>query len=146
MKSLSAGIFLVAFCALIFIPLSGCETDSREYVRLAKTVFEKSVRNDPSGANLIDWNTFQCDNEDLGRSYISLSTEYEKSHFKSAVIDRLSQLYASRNWNVNNVRNWKLQSKGVESAIVTADAPNGTITVTFQKVDFQKKISRIMNQ
>lgn len=146
MKPITAGLFLVAFCSLILLPLTGCETDSGEYVRLAKSLFEKSVRNDASGAKLIDWNSIQCDNEDLGRSYMQLSTDYEKSHFKSAVIERLSQLYAARNWNVNNVRNWKLQSKGVESAIVTADAPDGTITITFQKVDFQKKVSRIMNQ
>ena len=133
----------ILLIGILITTFTGCETDSKAFVRLAKTSFEKSVRNDASAADLIDWKTIQINGEDLGRSFSELSTDYEKSHFKSAVIERLSQFYQSRDWNVTNVRNWQLQSKGVESAVVTADAPGGKLSISFQKVDFEKKITRI---
>jgi hypothetical protein len=146
MKNAFIFFSILTLCVILLGVLGGCETDSKAFVRIAKTAFEKSVRNDASAAELIDWNSIQINGEELGRSFMELSTDYEKSHFKSAVIERMSQFYASRDWNVTNVRNWKLQSKGVESAIVTAEAPGGTITISFQKVDFEKKITRIMNE
>ncbi len=126
--------------------VTGCESDAREYVRLSKTTFEKLVKNDPSAADLMDWNSLRCNDQEVGQAYMSLTTDYEKSQIKVATVEKLSQFYASHGWDVTNVRNWKLQSKGVESGIVTADAPGGSITIYFQKVGLDKKISRILNQ
>jgi hypothetical protein len=125
---------------------AGCETDSAEYVRLAKTTFEKLVKNEPTAGDRLDWNNLTWNGDEIGRSYMSLNTDYEKAQYKTAIIEKISRYFASHGWDVTNVLNWKVQSKGVESAIVTANAPGGTLTIWFQKVELEKKISRMTAQ
>ncbi len=142
--SIFRSALVAAILALFTLSLfSGCETDSKEYLRLAKTTFEHCVRNNPKAADAIDWNSIIINDNELGRGFMTLSTDYEKSSFKNAAISNLSRIFSARGWNVTNVKNWRVTAQGVESAIVLADAPGGQLKISFQKVQLEKKIVRI---
>ncbi len=140
LRSALTAAILALFTLSLF---SGCETDSKEYLRLAKSTFERSTRNDPKAAEAIDWNSIVINDNEIGRGFMTLSTDYEKNSYKNATINNLSRLFSSRDWNVTNVKNWRVTAQGVESAIVLADAPGGQLKISFQKVQLEKKIVRI---
>ncbi len=143
MRILRPVVFMAAFAVIVLWFFSGCETDTKQYLRMAKTTFERSVANDPRAAEFIDWNSIIINDDQLGRGFMTLTTDYEKGSFKSAAIANLSRIFAARGWNVTNVRNWRVEAQGVESAIVVGDAPGGKLTIWFQKVNLEKRIARI---
>ena len=95
-------------------------------------------------AKNFDWRGFRLQGDDYGSSYMTLTTEHEKTQFQNALIMKLASICKARNWTPATVRNWKVDSKGVESAVVSAQAQSGgKIIVYMQKVSYEKKINRI---
>ncbi|MBI1804597.1 MAG: hypothetical protein HY033_11230 [Ignavibacteriae bacterium] len=147
MNSRTSTIVVIVVCTVFFLTLAGCDLDSRESINLAKSTFEGISKGDQTIANNFDWTTFRLEGNDLGPSYMTLTTDYEKAQFKKALIMRMATFYKTRNWTPATVRNWKVDAKGVESAIVSAEAPGGgKIIMYMQKVSYEKKINRIEHQ
>ena len=126
--------------ALIIISLQGCDTDKREFIKTAQTTFEKIIKGDPSAAQGIAWPEIRIGDEEIGRSFMALNTAYEKSAFQTGTIARLAREYSAKNWTLQKVQNWRVESHGLESAVVVADAPGGKIVYNMQKRGGDKKI------
>ncbi len=140
-RSILVSLILLALLALT---LTGCETDSKQYLRIAKTTFERLTKNDPRAGEKIDWNNLVINDNEAGRGFSTLTTQYEKDNYKNATVANLSKYFAARGWNVTNVKNWRVEAQGVESALVIADAPNGKLTFGFQRVQLEKMIAKIL--
>ncbi|HUN65647.1 MAG TPA: hypothetical protein VMW43_06055 [Bacteroidota bacterium] len=137
-----AGILFTGI--LLVVILAGCETDAKRALHMSKSTFEKICRNDQSAADNIDWSVLLVNGEEVGRGFVQLTSDFEKSEYRAALISRLNNEFGGRKWNVMTVKNWRIESQGVESVIIAADAPNGgLISMTFQKNGLEKKISKI---
>ena len=130
--------------AILVLAFTGCDLDTRESVNLAKSTFEGITKGDMTVAKNFDWRGFRLQGNDYGPSYMTLSTEYEKTQFQKALIMKMAEAFKARNWTPATVRNWKVDAKGVESAIVSAQSMGGgKIVMYMQKVNYEKKINRI---
>jgi len=144
MKRTMTVTLITAILALLVFAFTGCDLDNRESISLAKTTFEGTIRGDMSVAKNFDWLKFRLQGNDYGPSYMTLTTEHEKSEFQSAIIMKMASYYKGKNWTTANVRNWKVDAKGVESSVVSAQVQGGgKIVVYMQKVNYEKKINRI---
>lgn len=134
----------VAIPLLLILALSGCETDAKRAVRISKSTFEKITRNDPAASDNIDWGVLLVNGDEVGRGFTQLTSDFDKNEYRAALISRLNHEFGGRKWTVMTVKNWRVESQGVESIIIAADAPNGgLLTLTFQKNGLEKKISKI---
>lgn len=140
MKYLLEAIVTFTLFLVVLLAASGCDFDKREFIGTAQTTFEKIMKGDPSAAHSIAWTELRIDGEEIGRSFMALSTDYEKSSFQTGTIARLAREYSAKNWTAQRVQNWRIQSKGLESATVVADAPGGMIVYNLQKRGGEKKI------
>ena len=135
------------FCCislLLFLCLNGCDLDSRESANIAKSTFEGILSGDASVAKNFDWKVFQLNGAEFGQQYMTLSNDHERIQFQNAILMRLSQAFKAKNWSHLTMKNWKVDSKGVESATVSCLSQNqGKITIYMQKVNLDKKIRRI---
>jgi hypothetical protein len=134
----------IAAILLLGLVLAGCETDAKRAIRLSKTTFEKISRNDQTASDNIDWTVLLVNGDEVGRGFLQLNSDFERTEYRSALISRLNHEFGGRKWTVMTVKNWRVESQGVESIIVSADAPNaGLLSMTFQKNGLEKKISKI---
>ena len=144
MKSIVSPLLLISTGLLLLLVFSGCETDAKRALRLSKTTFTKILKNDPSAVDNLDWSTLDVNGEEVGRGFVQLTSDFERSEYRTAFIARLNRDFDNRKWNTMTVKNWRIESHGVESIIVAADCPNnGQLTMTFQKNGLEKKISKI---
>src|SRR5258706_9033525 len=118
MNNKTAVFLITIVCIVLPLTFTGCDLDTRESLNLAKSTFEGISKGDQSVANNFDWTSFRLEGTDFGPSYLTLTTDYEKVQFKKALIQRMGAIYKNRNWSPANVRNWKVDAKGVESAMV----------------------------
>ncbi len=136
---LRARYLLLLPCACVLL-LNGCDFDKRDFINTARTTFESICNGDPSAEKAIDWYVIRINDEELGRTYMQLTTDYERAEFRKSITSRLRKYYASRGWTPQRVRGWKIQARGVESATVVAAPPGGIISMSLQKHGAEKKI------
>ena len=128
---------ILAFC------LFGCDFDKRQFIDVAKNTYESFYNGSRAADTTIDWRVVRINDDEVGRMYADMTTDYERAEFRKSQIARLRSICNMKGWNITNVREWKIKDRGVESAIVAADGPGGSIVISMRKVGAQKRIEAI---
>ena len=140
-----AGIaYMPVVVAIIIFSYTGCDFDKRDFLDTAKSTFAAFYNsNYRTTDSTIDWQVLSINGDEIGRTYIQLTTDYDKAAYRKATVVRLRTLCTQKGWNPANMKNWRISERGVESASVTADGPRGTITMTLRKYQAEKRIGTI---
>lgn len=133
-------ILLFAILASCFC---GCDFDKKEFIDVGKSTFESFYNGKRIADSTIDWNTVRINDDEVGRIYMQLNTDFEKAEFRRGTVSRLRSICAQKGWNPQNVRNWRIKDRGVESASVVGDGPGGSITMSMRKFGAEKRIGAI---
>ena len=136
-------ILPVILVSVLLFPMQGCDTDKKEYVKLAQATYDKILKGDQSAAEAISWNEIQVNGEEVGRGYMQLREESEKRQFQKYKLSQWSQQYRAKAWTPERMLNWRVELQGVESGIVAADAPGGKLVVNIQKKGGRKFVIRM---
>ena len=144
MKRDTQGISLIAFLLLAALCFSGCDFDKKEFIDTAKSTFESFYNNNSRITDsTIDWHAIKVNGDEVGRDYMQITTDYDRAAFRKAQVIRLRTICSMKGWNIQNVKNWRIKDRGVESASVVGDAPGGTIVLSMRKWQAMKKVGTI---
>jgi hypothetical protein len=143
-SALRLALVPLVVCAAI---LTGCDFDKRDFLNNSQATFEGICKGDVSIEKYINWEQIKIDGEEVGQMYVTMSTDYERSSYKKARLERLASVYKARGLSPMTVKNWRIETRGVESATVVADAPSkGKIIIDLQKYGAAKKIISIQTR
>jgi len=141
----NAGIAcLPVLVAIIVFSCIGCDFDKRDFLDTAKSTFAAFYNsNYRTTDSTIDWHVLSVNGDEIGRTYMELTTDYDKAAYRKAMVVRLRTLCTQKGWTPANMKNWRISERGVESASVTADGPKGSIVMTLRKYQAEKRIGTI---
>jgi hypothetical protein len=144
MKRYSYRTRLTVLVSIVALCFSGCDFDKKEFVETAKSTFESFYNNNSRITDsTIDWNGIRINGDEVGRVYMTMTNDYDRTAFRRAQVVRLRTICSLKGWNLQNVKNWRIKDRGVESASVVADGPGGTITLALRKWQAVKKVGSI---
>lgn len=112
-------------------------------VTFARSTFESLARGDASVADKIDWPVFTSIGENLGASYIALSSGVEKQKLVSAFITQFATSFRESGGSIDGFTNWRVTAHDSTQTEVAADSASGTLTVIVAERDGVEKVSSI---
>lgn len=144
MKRYSYRTGLTVLVSVVALCFPGCDFDKREFLDTAKSTFESFYTNNSRiSDSTIDWHSLRINGDEVGRDYMAITNDYDRAAFRKAQIIRLRTICSMKGWNIQNMKNWRIKDRGVESAQVVADGPGGTILLSLRKFQAEKKIGLI---
>lgn len=145
--------FLAAFAALLLLP--NCRQAKRNYaeakqevatagdVSFARSTFESLARGDSAVTDKIDWPVFTSLGQNLGASYVALSSGVEKQKFVAGFITQFASSFRESGGTLENFTNWRVVLHDKMKTEVAADSPNGVLTVVVAERDGVERVSSI---
>ena len=112
-------------------------------VTFAKTTFESLARGDSSVAEKIDWPVFTSTGENIGATYMELSTGVEKEKLVNGFITSFASSFRDSAGSVENFTNWRVSFHDKLRTEVAADSPGGVMTITVSQRDGVEKVSAL---
>lgn len=112
-------------------------------VTFAKNTFASLAKGDSSVSTKIDWPVFTSLGENLGASYVALSSDVEKQKLISSFITQFSVSFRESGGSVDAYHNWRVVSHDSQKTEVAADSSGGVLTVIVSERDGVEKISSI---
>ncbi len=112
-------------------------------VTFAKNTFASLAKGDSSVSTKIDWPVFTSLGENLGASYVALSSDVEKQKLTSSFITQFSVSFRESGGSVDAYSNWRVVSHDSQKTEVAADSSGGVLTVIVSERDGVEKISSI---
>jgi hypothetical protein len=143
-------LVLFVLCGLV---LSGCAKSSKPMVytgpplndiEYAKKVFQLLADGDESVKAMIDWENLKMMNMDIGAMYRSTSGEDVRDKNLSDFIRGYSTSFKKGGGSIENLSNWREQSRDATNTIVAADGQMGQlILITVAHINGQQKVSKM---
>jgi hypothetical protein len=134
------------FFCLILILLQlvvGCGDSQQRDVRFARETFESLAQGNTEVADKIDWPVFTALGDNLGVSYTALPTEVEKQRFTTQFITQFAASFRESGGNVDQFTHWRSSYQDSQKTEVSADSPNGILTLTVSERDKVRRVSAI---
>jgi hypothetical protein len=137
-------VYLIVLVPIAALLLSGCDFDKKEFLDTAKSTFESFYTgNSRITDSTIDWHSIRINGDEVGRDYMQMTTDYDRAAYRKSQIIKLRTICSMKGWNLQNVKNWRIKDRGVESASVIADGPGGSLIFTMRKFQAEKKVGMI---
>lgn len=142
---------LIVLCGLL---LSGCsKSSSKQYVytgpqlndiEYAKKVFQLLAEGDESVKAMIDWEHLKMMNIDVGAMYTKTSGDDARDKNVSDFIKGYSTSFKKSGGSIDNLSNWREQSRDAANTVVAADGQMGQhILITVAHPNGQQKVSTL---
>lgn len=112
-------------------------------VTFARNAFESLARGESSVSDKIDWPVFTSLGENLGRSYVALTSGVEKEKFITGFITQFASSFRESGGNLEKFTNWRVSLHDKQKTEVAADTPNGILTVIVAERDGVERVSSI---
>ena len=112
-------------------------------VNFAKSTFESLARGDSAVAEKIDWPVFTSLGENLGASYVALTSGVEKQKFITGFITQFAVSFRENGGSVEGFTNWRVTAHDSQKTEVAADSANGVLTVIVSERDNVERVSSI---
>lgn len=112
-------------------------------VSFARSTFESLARGDSSVKEKIDWPVFTSLGENLGASYVALTSGVEKEKFITGFITQFAVSFRESGGDIKNFTNWRVTLHDSMKTEVAADTPNGALTVIVSERDNIERVSSI---
>ena len=142
---------------ILAVPLlfSNCKETKRDYadaklkvatagdVTFARTTFESLARGDSAVAEKIDWPVFTSLGQNLGASYVALTSGVEKQKFILGFITQFATSFREGGGSIEGFTNWRVTAHDSLKTEVAADSANGVLTVIVSERDGAERVSSI---
>ncbi|MEO5916654.1 MAG: hypothetical protein ABIS50_20675 [Luteolibacter sp.] len=112
-------------------------------VTFAKSTFESLARGDSTVASKIDWPVFTSLGENMGATYVALTTGAEKEKFISAFITQFAVSFRENGGSVDAFTSWRVTAHDSTRTEVAADSSSGVLTIIVAERDGLEKVSSI---
>lgn len=112
-------------------------------VTFAKSTFESLARGDSAVAEKIDWPTFTAMGDNVGASYVELTSGVEKQKLVTGFITGFASSFRDSGGSVEAFTNWRVSLHDKLRTEVAADSPGGVMTITVSERDGVEKVSSI---
>ena len=112
-------------------------------VSFARKTFESLARGDSKVADQIDWPVFTSIGNNLGASYVAISSEVEKQKFVTGFITQFSVSFRESGSSVESFTHWRVTFHDALKTEVAADSPNGLLTIVVSVRDGRERVSSI---
>ena len=112
-------------------------------VSFARKTFEALARGESSVADKIDWPAFTSLGENLGPTYSGLSTEVDKEKFTTGFITQFATSFRQSGGTVANFTNWRVTLHDAMKTEVSADSPNGVLTILVGEREGVERVSSL---
>lgn len=109
----------------------------------ARNTFESLARGDSAAADKIDWQVFTSMGNNVGMSYIALSSEVEREKFVTGFITQFATSFRESGGKIEDFTNWRVMLHNDLRTEVAADSPNGDLTVIVAKRDGKERVTSI---
>jgi hypothetical protein len=143
-------VFLIVLCGFL---LSGCGKSSTPAVytgpplndiEFAKKVFQLLGDGDETAKSMIDWENLKMMGIDVGAMYRKTSGEAARDKETSEFIRGYSSSFKKSGGSVDNLSNWREQSRDATNTVVAADVPMGRLLlITVTHINGQQKVSTV---
>jgi|SRR6478672_8404306 len=112
-------------------------------VSFARRTIESLARGESSVAENIDWPVFTSMGENLGATYVALSSGVEKEKFINGFITQFALNFRESGGKIENFTNWRVTLHDKLRTEVAADTPNGVLAVVVADRDGVERVSSI---
>jgi hypothetical protein len=112
-------------------------------VTFARTTFESLARGDSAVAEKIDWPVFTSMGQNLGASYVALTSGVEKQKLVASFITQFATSFRESGGTIEGFTNWRVSTHDALKTEVAADSPNGVLTVIVAERDGVERVSSI---
>ena len=112
-------------------------------VSFARKTFESLARGDSKVADQIDWPVFTSIGNNLGASYVAISSEVEKQKFVTGFITQFSVSFRESGSSVESFTHWRVTFHDTLKTEVAADSPNGLLTIVVSVRNGRERVSSI---
>ena len=119
------------------------EVASAGDVTFARSTFESLARGDSAVAEKIDWPVFTSLGQNLGATYVDITSGVEKEKFVSGFITQFAISFRESGGNLEGFTNWRVTSHNALRTEFAADSPNGVLTVIVAERDNVERVSSI---
>lgn len=147
----------IPLLALLAAPLlfTNCKEAKQDYadakaevatvgdVRFARATFESLARGESAVAEKIDWPVFTSLGQNLGASYVALTSGVEKQKFVAGFITQFASSFRESGGTIEGFTNWRVTAHDALRTEVAADSPNGVLTVTVAVRDGVERVSAL---
>ncbi len=112
-------------------------------VSFARSTFESLARGDTAVAAKIDWPVFTSLGENLGASYVAISSSVEKEKFVTGFVTQFAISFRQSGGTIESFKNWRVMNHDSINTEVAADSPNGVLTIIVSERDHVERVSSI---
>lgn len=128
-------LLLIVLCGLL---LSGCAKSSQQSVytgpplndiEFAKKVFQLLGDGDEMVKSMIDWEHLKMMGVDVGAMYTKTSGDAARDKETSEFIRGYSRSFKGSGGSVDNLANWREQSRDATNTVVAADTQRGQLVL-----------------
>lgn len=117
---------------------------AKDDVAFAKDAVEGLLEGDASVADAFDWENLKVPGADAGEAYKDLPDEENRVEFQRGFIEKFSESFKASGASVNDLTNWREQSKEGETTIVAVDTVTGkTMRVFVVRRDGRQQVSEL---
>jgi hypothetical protein len=114
-----------------------------EDVSFAKTTFESLAQGNSSVVNQIDWPVLTSMGENVGSSYVAITSGVEQQKFTQAFVTQFATSFRESGGSVDRFTNWRVSLQDSQKTEVAADSTTGVLTLIVSERDKVKRVSSI---
>lgn len=140
----------IQFLTILAAPLvfSDCKETKQQVVTagdvsFARNTFESLARGDSKTADKIDWPVFTSMGENVGSTYVALTSGVEKEQFVTNFISQFAISFRESGGKIEDFTNWRVSLHDKLKTEVAADSPTGVLTVTVAERNGVERVSAI---
>jgi hypothetical protein len=143
-------LLLSVLCCVL---LSGCAKSNQQTaytgpplndIEYAKEVFRLLAEGDKSVKVMVDWEHLKMLQIDAGAIYSKISGETARDKYLDGFIEGYSKSFKDSGGRVENLSNWREQSRDASNTVVVADTQAGQrLLITVAHINGQQKVSTI---
>jgi hypothetical protein len=140
-----AAVLLLSDCRKTGQKLSDLKRDVATIgdASFARNTFESLARGDSSAAENIDWPVFTSLGNNIGMTYVALSSEVEKEKFITGFITQFATSFRESGGRIEDFSNWRVMLHNDLRTEIAADSPNGDLTVIVANRDGKERVTSI---
>jgi len=117
---------------------------AKDDVAFAKDAVEGLLNGDASVADAFDWENLKVPGANAGEAYKDLPDEENRVEFQRGFIEKFSESFKASGASVNDLTNWREQSKEGETTIIAVDTVTGkTMRVFVARRDGRQQVSEL---
>lgn len=137
--------FLLSNCDETRKTISEAKTEAATAgdVTFAKSTFESLARGDSAVSTKIDWPVFTSLGNNVGASYVALTSGVEQEKFITGFITQFSTSFRESGGSVEAFTNWRVTLHDELKTEVAADSANGVLTILVSERDGVERVSSI---